>query len=61
MNEKQQCSVCGEYFPEQDMIPYFTGRRKYACRACWARGDKESAARISIAQIIKKKQKNFEE
>ncbi len=58
---EQKCAICGEMFPEHDMIPFFTGRRKYACRECWTKGDKESAARISIGQTVRNRIRKYEE
>jgi hypothetical protein len=61
MSEKQKCAICGEFFPEHDMVSFFTGRKKYACPTCWNKGDKESAARISIGQTVRRRIRKYEE
>ena len=49
MNKKKKpCSVCGKLFPEHDLEPIFTGRRRFLCQKCLEKGERENNHRSRI-------------
>lgn len=46
--EIETCCICGEQYEKGRMIRMFTGRVRYMCPECYARSNREIAARRSI-------------
>lgn len=43
--EVETCCICGEKFDKLKMHQMFTGRVKYECSACRARGERQVAGK----------------